>query len=46
VIHDVVEAFGATVVDVQVDRGEDAVTVAADRLGGLEEALGSGGRSI
>jgi acetolactate synthase small subunit len=35
--YDVVEAFGASVVDVQADRGEQAVAELADGPGGLDE---------
>jgi hypothetical protein len=35
--YDVVEAFGAAVVDAQPDRGEDAVAELADGLGDLDE---------
>jgi hypothetical protein len=45
--YDVVESLGASVVDVQPDRGELAVGELAERLGGLDErgqarAAGSG----
>jgi hypothetical protein len=35
--YDVVESLGASVVDVQPDRGEQALAELADRLGGLDE---------
>jgi hypothetical protein len=34
---DRVQAFGAGVVDAQAQRGQDAVAVLADGLGGLDE---------
>jgi hypothetical protein len=39
---DVVDAFGAAVVDAQPDRGEDAVAVLADRFGCLDERVDAG----
>jgi len=44
--HDVVQAFGAAVVDAQAQGGEDAVAVFANGLGDLDEGVESGAAGL